>query len=153
MEVCGRALNVGRPRGYVEPAVPLALPPVAPPPPPGPNGAVGAAGALGGLPSAVSDEVQTVAIKLENMISDEMLSADDEYKEVVDDIREECSLSGPVADVVIPRDGAAKGLCFVRFETVAAAAAARRSLDRRQFDGNVVKASFIEPAEVDGARA
>jgi len=74
--------------------------------------------------------------------------ADDEYEEVVEDIKQECQVSGPVAAINIPRDGVNKGACFVRFVDMAGAAKARESLHNRQFDGNTVTATFITPEQM-----
>ena len=77
-----------------------------------------------------------------------MLADDNEYTEVVDDISAECAKSGAVVAIVVPRppaDGAGK--CFVHFADVGAATKALGSLDKRQFDGNIVKASFITEAQ------
>jgi len=92
MEVCGRALNVGRPRGYIDPAAPLATsmlgsmiggaisapsqaPSQAPPAPP-----------AGGVPSS--------CIKLEGMLKPEDVAADDEYTEIHDDIKQVLTVDG-----------------------------------------------------------
>ena len=155
MEVCGRALNVGRPRGYVDPngppvpglpAIPagfdplglgtapmpgLPPPPSAPPAPPPPP---------------------TLYLKLEGMLSDEMLDNDEEYVEIIDDIKGECESSGgSVVTIIMPRTGPLKRLCFVQFAALEGASAARQSMDQRQFDGNVVKAYFIEADEMPAA--
>ena len=55
----------------------------------------------------------------------------------------ECESNGPVADIKIPRDGALKGACFVRFVDQSGSSKARKSLHQRQFDGNTVTATFI----------
>jgi len=149
MEVCGRALNVGRPRGYVDPAAPLAtsmlgsmmggampsigqqpMPIAAPPPPP-----------AGGAPST--------CIKLEGMLKHEDLEVDGEYEEIKDDIKQECDTFGTVLDLKLPRSGAAATFCFVKFDQVSAAGKARDALDKRQFDGNTVRATFLTEAEMD----
>ena len=131
MELCGRALNVGRPRGYVEP--PAGLP------------GIGLPGMLGGAaaPPAAPPAPPTACLRLEGMITEEMLG-DDEYDDLLADIKEECEKHGAVAEVKIPRKGEPEvGLCFVRFEQVQASVLAKDALHNRQFDGNTVKASFI----------
>jgi len=145
MEVCGRALNVGRPRGYVDPQAPLATsmlgsmiggsmmapaPTLAPPAPP-----------PGGVPSA--------CIKLEGMLKPEDLAADDEYAEIHDDIKQECETYGSVSAFKLPRTGPLAGVCFVKFEQLSSASRAREALDKRQFDGNTVNAVFLTEAEID----
>ncbi|KAL1502977.1 hypothetical protein AB1Y20_011048 [Prymnesium parvum] len=128
-ELCGRTLNVGRPRGYVAPGEQPAAP------------------LLPGLAALTQPPAQPAAppstcLRLEGLITDSMLS-DDEYEDVLDDIKQECERSGAVADIKIPREGPLKGACFVRFAELAGAAKARESLHMRQFDGNTVTAKFI----------
>jgi len=149
MEVCGRALNVGRPRGYIDPQAPLATsmlgsmiggamapqqglaPPLqAPPAPP-----------AGGVPST--------CIKLEGMLKPEDVAADDDYEEIHADIKTECETFGVVNSFKLPRAGVLAGVCFVKFETLSSAARAREALDKRQFDGNTVKALFLTDAEME----
>lgn len=105
---------------------------------------------------------------MQGLITDSMLSGE-EYEDVLDDIKQECERSGPVADIKIPREGELKvnlvkwracpisiraapslcrlvfqqGACFVRFSDLAGAAKARESLHLRQFDGHTVTAKFI----------
>jgi splicing factor U2AF subunit len=148
MELCGRTLNVGRPRGYVEKGANiLGLPGL-----PGLPGLAGLGGPLGPLgggapppppPPAAPAEPPTKCLKLEGLITPDMLT-DAEYPEVLEDIRGECEQSGPVADLKIPRTGEPHaGLVFVRYESLAASAKAKESLHKRQFDGNTVLAIFV----------
>ena len=182
MEVCGRSLNVGRPRGYIDPnGVPPPMPgmppmPVpsappgtnpllagigggmggGPPPPPGHNpllAGIGLPPPPGGLvPPPPPPMPATKVVKLEGMLTQEMLDNDDEYAEVLDDIKTECEgVGGPVVSVTMPRGGEHATLCFVVFADEAGAAKARASLHERQFDGNTVKATFITEADVPAA--
>jgi len=143
MELCGRTLNVGRPRGYVEPGGGLgstllpqlgggfgALGASAPPPPPP-------------APPAAPAEPPTKCLKLEGLIMPDMLT-EAEYPEVYDDIKTECAQSGAVAQLRIPRTGEPQaGLCFVTYQTLSGAAKAKEALHKRQFDGNTVLATFM----------
>ena len=93
--------------------------------------------------------VPTRVIKLDGMLTQDMLDNDDEYAEVIDDIKTECeSVGGPVEGVVMPRTGPQATLCFITFADLEGASKARATLDQRQFDGNTVKATFITEAEV-----
>ena len=194
MEVCGRALNVGRPRGFVDPNLPATaaagglppaisgsmpqtdaaaaaavaallggggppgmppaglpgLPPpvsggpmIPPPPPPG---------GMGGVPPPPPPPPTgppSKVILLEGMLSMEILSDDAEYNEVLDDIKSECeSCGGAVTAVFMPRSGPHATKAYVTFAEVVGASKARESLDKRQFDGNTVKATFIQEGEV-----
>jgi splicing factor U2AF subunit len=146
MELCGRTLNVGRPRGYVEPGGSLSsslLPqlgafggpvPAQPPPPP-----------------AAPADPPTKCLKLEGLIMPDMLT-EAEYPEVYDDIKTECAQSGAVAQLRIPRMGEPQaGLVFVTYETLSGAAKAKEALHKRQFDGNTVLATFVPEEPPTGA--
>lgn len=123
-ELCGRTLNVGRPRGYVAPGEQPA-PPLIP--------------GLTGMPqqTSASPAPASTCLRLEvkhtpyllispistthgigtlnpfcptctqGLITDSMLSGE-EYEDVLDDIKQECERSGPVADIKIPREGELK---------------------------------------------
>ena len=105
-----------------------------PPPPPPPSGP----------PSR--------AIKLDGMLTMEMLASDEEYAEVLDDIKTECEeLGGTVEGVVMPRSGPQATSCFVLFAEVGGATKAREALDKRQFDGNTVSAKFVQEGDVPAA--
>jgi splicing factor U2AF subunit len=85
----------------------------------------------------------TACLRLDGLITPDMLN-DDEYADVLADIRDECARSGRVTAVRVPRIGQPDvGAAFVRFASVAEAASAREALDRRVFDGNKVAARFV----------
>ena len=95
-----------------------------------------------------SGAAATPFVCLENLVSQEMLTDDNEYTEVVDDIKDECAKSGDVVAMVVPRPPAeGAGKCFVHYADVAAAIKAVGDLNNRQFDGNMVKASYISEAQ------
>ena len=137
MELCGRTLNVGRPRGYVEPGGSLSstlLP------------QLGGFGGAGG-----PAEPPTKCLRLEGLITPAMLT-EAEYPEVYEDIKNECSESGTVVQLRIPRTGEPQaGLVFVTYETLAGAAKAKAALHKRQFDGNTVLASFVPEDPTTGS--
>jgi splicing factor U2AF subunit len=145
MDLCGRQMRVGRPQGYVDTS--------------GGVNVVGAPGMMPGMGGAAAFSMNPALMAgmgagpasafmcLENLISEAMLKDDAEYTEVVDDIRSECSNSGAVLEMVVPREGAGSGKVFVQFADVAASAKAFNSLNGRQFDGNVVKALYITQAD------
>lgn len=85
----------------------------------------------------------TACLRLDGLITPDMLN-DEEYSDVLSDIREECERSGRVTAVRIPRVGEPDvGAAFVRFASVVEAVCAREALDRRVFDGNKVAARFV----------
>ena len=147
MDLCGRTLNVGRPRGYVEPGGSLSstlLPQL--------GGFGGAGGPAAPPPAAAAPaEPPTKCLRLEGLITPDMLT-EAEYPEVYEDIRTECSESGTVVQLRIPRTGEPQaGLVFVTYETLAGAAKAKAALHKRQFDGNTVLASFVPEDPTTGS--
>lgn len=147
MELCGRTLNVGRPRGYVEPGGSLSttlLPQL--------GGFGGAGGPVAPPPAAAAPaEPPTKCLRLEGLITPDMLT-EAEYPEVYEDIKTECSVSGTVVQLRIPRTGEPQaGLVFVTYETLSGAAKAKEALHKRQFDGNTVLATFVPEDPTSGS--
>ena len=180
-DVCGRPMNVGRPRGYVEPPpgyVPSAVPVqslagAALAHPTFPNMGVGSGGGPiasvsdGGVRLPAATPYPSAAVKgdaagpttfvcLENVLPPEALGELEAREDVELDVRAEAAAcGGPVLRVLVPAPtpGAAGSEVFVSFETEEAAAAAQRAMHRRTFDGNVVSARFVERAAFDAAAA
>jgi len=136
-ELCGRTLNVGRPRGYVDPGA-VATAPIIP--------GLAAFAAQPAAPPA--QPASTTCLRLNGLITPDILDDDAEYADVLDDIRQECERSGPVAEMKIPRVGDTRGSCFVRFVDTVGSGKARESLHQRQFDGNTVTAVFIPESDM-----
>ncbi|EPQ27165.1 uncharacterized protein PFL1_05446 [Pseudozyma flocculosa PF-1] len=109
-----------------------------------------------------------------NMVTPEELQSDDEYADIVEDIRDECTKYGNVTDVRIPRPakkskGAAAqtwkrtqepsedkkadeeregvGRVYVRYEKVDECAAALRAIAGRQFGGRLVICAYLKEAD------
>ncbi|CEG83986.1 hypothetical protein RMATCC62417_17844 [Rhizopus microsporus] len=83
------------------------------------------------------------------MVSPEELEDDEEYKDIWEDIAEECSKYGNIIDMKIPRPHEGTlvpgcGLIFVRYETQDETLNALRALAGRKFADRTVVASFIE---------
>jgi splicing factor U2AF subunit len=105
-----------------------------------------------------SDETSENAracVRLRGMTTRRALQDASEARELVRDTREVCSDFGKVVSVFAPRphpggdpslDPAGVGELYLRFDAAAGAAAARAALDGREFDGNVVRASFMSTA-------
>lgn len=142
MELCGRALNVGRPSGYVAPSGPVAAAtPMA-------GMAAMHTGPMASLMAGMASGEQTATkcIALENMLTQEDV-AGDEYDEIVEDIREECAKHGAVEQVSIPRPGQpGVGKAFVKFAAVDSAKKASDALSGRTFDGRKVACKFMDEA-------
>lgn len=86
-----------------------------------------------------------------NMVTPEELRDDEEYEEIVDDIREECNRHGAVRSVEIPRplegvdDVPGVGKVFVEFISVSDCVKAQQALTGRKFANRIVVTSFYEP--------
>ena len=75
-----------------------------------------------------------------------------EFAECVEEIRAEVASFGAVAEFALPRRAGdfarapdAAATCFVKYELVSSAVKAHAALHAREFDGNVVRASFLRP--------
>eukprot|EP00958_Prasinococcus_capsulatus_P016235 scaffold1786_cov398-Prasinococcus_capsulatus_cf.AAC.26 len=154
--LCGRELNVGRPKGYVDPGVRQ-------------NTITNALGALNANPSAIpSVTVPGVTqptvessgkgvLCLLNLVSAEALDDDEEFKEVIDDVKDECSKCGKVTALVIARSKQGEvatpylGKIFVRFSNTLETDKAKALLHGRSFDGNKVEATLIEESDFQKA--
>jgi len=97
------------------------------------------------------DEVEeSNVLALLQMVTSDDLKDDEEYQEIVEDIRDECSKYGTVKSITIPRpnpDGnevQGVGKVFVEFEAVEQAKMARESLQGRTFESRTVVAQFFD---------
>lgn len=95
---------------------------------------------------AVNPDVKTVVLL--NMVTEEdVTGSTEDYEDLVDDIRAECSQYGEVTSVVIPRnssEGYVKGV-FVGFDRAEDASVAAGRLRGRAFDGRSIDVRFGLP--------
>ncbi|KAG2446513.1 hypothetical protein HYH02_008503 [Chlamydomonas schloesseri] len=180
LELCGRQMNIGRPKGYVDPnahlvnaaklgqaqvalataqfalpgaAVPGALPGAAAALPgalPGLAGAAGLAGLMVTTPTAV--------VLLENMVTCATIRDDTERKEILDDVRSEVVKCGAVVGLAAPMPpahvtNADAARVYVKFSSADEAGRCRNMMDGRKFDDNSVRAIFVTEAEFLRAQA
>jgi splicing factor U2AF subunit len=139
----GQNLRVGRPTKYTGPSVPhLEWPELL---------AKYMAGDLTQTPlppemAALQQQGSSCVLKLGNMVTPEDLADDEEYKEIIEDTKEECSKFGHVVSVVIPRSlhEPGNGKVFVEFSSSEAAFNAAKVLSGRTFDGKQVEATFYD---------
>lgn len=118
---------------------------------------MGQLGALGGQFAAAAAmaaaqaggvEQATRFLKMENMVTAEELSVEEEYQDILDDVTEECKKHGPVLRVEIPKPGAADcGTIFVVYESTEGAKEARSKLDGRKFNERTIVISFLQQEE------
>ncbi|KAF6030696.1 U2af50 [Bugula neritina] len=121
---------------------------------------VGAKGAMGaqapvtvqvpGLNVSQGPGLSTEVLCLMNMITPEELVDEEEYEEIMDDIKEECSKYGSVRSLEIPRpikgvDVPGCGKIFVEFSSVTECQKAQQNLTGRKFSNRVVVTSFFDP--------
>jgi splicing factor U2AF subunit len=108
--------------------------------------------AISGLASQAANEGDTSkVVQLLNMVTPEELMDNDDYEEIREDVVDECSKFGTIAEVKIPRptggsrQSAGVGKIFVKFESAESATKALTSLAGRKFaDRTVVTTYFPE---------
>lgn len=109
-----------------------------------------APGAAAAVPEALQPTTQgrlgpaspipTDCILLKNMFDPATETEPDWWIDIGQDVKEECSKYGPVRHVFVDKDSA--GFVYLRFTTVAAAAAARQALHTRWFASRMIAAEF-----------
>ncbi|TYZ61668.1 hypothetical protein PybrP1_010667 [[Pythium] brassicae (nom. inval.)] len=100
-----------------------------------------------GAPSGPSGAPSRVVVLL-NMVTPEELDDEDEYADIVDDIKSECERFGRVISIVLPRprDGfySAVGKVFVEYDAVPSAQAAAAELHGRGFSNRIVAVEYMD---------
>lgn len=185
MELCNRPLNIARPSGWVDPRTAanvaaqaaaamekleqgsgpvtnaIATPTLMS------EAAVGAAPvAAPAVPGSATEEPPlSEVVCLLNLVTEAELTDDEEYKEVCQDLEEECAKCGRVVAMKIPRapapgvalpadfDVSNVGKVFVRFSTPDEARAAIELMQGRMFDGRRVGATSIALEEFEQVSA
>jgi len=92
----------------------------------------------------------TTILCLMNMVTEDELKDDEEYEEIIDDIRGECSKYGRVRSLEIPRpiEGIRMpgvGKVYVEFTATDESLAAQQALTGRKFANRVVVTQFYDP--------
>lgn len=86
-------------------------------------------------------------VSLKNIVTSmDLDGSDEDYKALVDDIREECTQYGRITSILIPRQGAGRGTAFIGFSQKEEAMMAVEKLSERAFDNRVVKAIIVAGA-------
>mmetsp|Transcript_13523 Transcript_13523/g.19107 ORF Transcript_13523/g.19107 Transcript_13523/m.19107 type:complete len:426 (-) Transcript_13523:277-1554(-) len=105
---------------------------------PAPGAGIPAAAAA---PSAPASRV----VELKNMLSEADLENPDEYEEIMEDTKGECSQFGALKNVIIPRKGeVGMTKIFLEYMTTEDAAKAIQGLAGRTFDGRKVAAAYFD---------
>mmetsp|Transcript_11671 Transcript_11671/g.20775 ORF Transcript_11671/g.20775 Transcript_11671/m.20775 type:complete len:456 (+) Transcript_11671:148-1515(+) len=100
------------------------------------------------IPS-IGGETPTRILVLRNMVTTEELQDDQEYQDILEDVRTEANTHGEVKSIEIPRPGTngdatpGVGKIFVEFASAADATAARFQLEGRTFAGNKVECNYL----------
>lgn len=81
-------------------------------------------------------------LRLLNLIDDKHLHDEEQYTDVLDDMREECEKYGSVVSLLIPKENPGKGQVFVEYSNSSDSKEAQRRLTGRTFDGRFVVATF-----------
>ncbi|KAF9672327.1 hypothetical protein SADUNF_Sadunf11G0029800 [Salix dunnii] len=101
-----------------------------------------------GIPLAESSHLPSKVLCLTEAIAMEVLADDEEYEEILEDMREECCKFGTLINVVIPRPSqieeqiSGAGKVFLEYSDTSSCANARNALNGRKFGGNTVNASY-----------
>jgi len=100
--------------------------------------------------TAVPTQGETKCLCLLQMVTEEDLQDENEYNEILADIREECGNYGAVRDIVIPKPGdPACGKVFVAFNEIDGARKAKSALEGRQFMQRTVLVTFFAEENFD----
>jgi len=90
----------------------------------------------------------TEVLCLMNMVTEDELQRDDEYEDILEDVREECIKYGNVVSLEIPRPGVDErgiGKVFVEFSSKNECQRAQAALTGRKFANRVVVTSYFDP--------
>lgn len=92
----------------------------------------------------------TEVLCLLNMVTSNELRDEDEYEDILEDIKDECNKYGVVRSVEIPRpiegvDVPGCGKVFVEFNSVVDCQKAQQALTGRKFSDRVVVTSYFDP--------
>eukprot|EP00658_Telonema_sp_P-2_P014666 TRINITY_DN1557_c0_g1_i3.p1 TRINITY_DN1557_c0_g1~~TRINITY_DN1557_c0_g1_i3.p1 ORF type:complete len:393 (-),score=99.40 TRINITY_DN1557_c0_g1_i3:401-1453(-) len=112
----------------------------------------------GVVPQAAAEEAAepaaepTKVLALENAVSAEELKDDDDYKDLLEDMKLEAEKHGSVVEVKIPRpadglDVKGVGIVFIVFDFEEAASRAMKAMDGRKFGEQVVTCKFMDEAK------
>ena len=92
----------------------------------------------------------TEVLCLLNMVVPEELADEEEYEDILEDIREECSKYGEVRSLEIPRpvpgvEVPGCGKVFIEFSSQLECQKAQHALTGRKFSNRVVVTSYFDP--------
>ncbi len=88
--------------------------------------------------------VPTRVVELKQMLTQQDLEDDEEYNDILEDTRDECSSFGTLKNIVIPRSGAGATKIFLEYLSADDAGKAIAGLKGRTFDGRQVGATYFD---------
>ena len=102
--------------------------------------------------SSVSSKTQETGtesrvLMLLNMVTKEELHDDEEYEDIVEDIKGECEKHGTLLKIKMPRSGPHLCKTFLEYKTVEMSRTAKEALHGREFGDFIVVATFISVDE------
>lgn len=163
LELCGRQMNIGRPKGYVDPKANLMSAATVG------HAQISLAAALGQVPAFNPASMAqlppppalappTTVVLLENMVNCGTIRDDQERTEIVDDVHAEVVKCGPVLGLAAPLPppsvlDADASRVYVHFAAADGAQKCKAIMDGRRFDENIVKATFVSEADFARAKA
>jgi len=138
VSLCGRSLNVGRPKGYIDPATR--------------GGIMPTAIAAPVAPAVTAPALVSRFLLLLNLVPCSALGDAGERAELRSDVAGECARHGAVEECLVPQPPTAvpatePARVYVRFDDQQATAACAAAMHGRLFDGRRVAASTISEAE------
>lgn len=140
IDVAGRSINVGRPKGWIEAE--------ASPPP----AAIGAAQAFAAQLAAGPSPI----LRMDNIVKARLLVDRSEIADLITDVTEEAQKFGRVVGVAVPAPPPTvaphePGRVYVKYSTTSEAEAAKEAMHTRKFDENTISARFA--SEMDFVHA
>lgn len=141
VELCGRPMNIGRPKGYVEPPAGSAPP---------------TSGLHQQLLTQQAAQQPTTVLLLTNPLPVAQLRNPDDCRVLQEEVQEEAARHGSVVAVCVPVppdtvQDLQPGRCYIRYATPEDATKGKSIFDGRTLDDNKIKVGYV--AEEEFARA
>jgi RNA recognition motif. (a.k.a. RRM, RBD, or RNP domain) len=96
-------------------------------------------------PSTLAATPTSRVVELQHMLTADDLNDPEEYNDILDDTKEQCSEFGTLVSVIIPKNGEPGATkIFLEYATTNDAAQAIRGLQGRTFDGRLVEANYFD---------
>jgi hypothetical protein len=93
--------------------------------------------------NAIQSRPTSRVVMLKNMLSFADLQEDQEYSEILEDTKDECSQFGALKSIIMPRSGVGATKVFLEYLTADDAGKAIHALAGRTFDGRKVEAVYF----------